>query len=250
MSRMILRDDQWEKVAPLLSGKASDCGVTGKANRLFLEAVLWICRTGAPWRDLPADLGNWHTVFTRYNRWSKKGHWQHIFEGLSKDADFEYLMIDGSITRVHQHGAPKKSDQEAEAVGKSRGGLSTKIHAAVDALGNPVRLLLTAGQASEYGQANALIDGFDVAYVLADKGYDSDQFIGELEEAGATAVIPPRKNRKEQREYDEELYKERNLVERLFQKLKHFRRIATRYERLKRNYQAMLFLISSVIWLA
>jgi len=128
--------------------------------------------------------------------------------------------------------------------------LSTKIHAAVDALGNPVKLLLTAGQASEYGQASALIDGFDAAYILADKGYDSDKFIGELEKAGATAVIPPRKNRKEQREYDQALYKERNLVERLFQKLKHFRRIATRYERLKRNYQAMLFLVSSVIWLA
>ncbi len=128
--------------------------------------------------------------------------------------------------------------------------MSTKIHAAVDALGNPVKLLLTAGQASEYGQASALIDGFDAAYVLADKGYDSDKFIGELEKSGATAVIPPRKNRKEQREYDQELYKERNLVERLFQKLKHFRRIATRYERLKRNYQALLFLVSSVIWLA
>ena len=128
--------------------------------------------------------------------------------------------------------------------------MSTKIHAAVDALGNPVKLLLTAGQASEYGQASALIDGFDAAYVLADKGYDSDQFIGELEKVGATAVIPPRKNRKKQRDYDQELYKERNLVERFFQKLKHFRRIATRYERLKRNYQAMLFLVSSVIWLA
>jgi len=128
--------------------------------------------------------------------------------------------------------------------------LSTKIHAAVDALGNPVKLLLTAGQASEYGQASALIDGFDAAYILADKGYDSDKFIGELEKAGATAVIPSRKNRKERREYDQALYKERNLVERLFQKLKHFRRIATRYERLKRNYQAMLFLVSSVIWLA
>ncbi len=128
--------------------------------------------------------------------------------------------------------------------------MSTKIHAAVDALGNPVRLLLTAGQASEYGQASALIEDIEADYILADKGYDSDQFIEALEETGATAVIPPRKNRKEQREYDQELYKERNLVERLFQKLKHFRRIATRYERLKRNYQAMLFLVSSVIWLA
>lgn len=128
--------------------------------------------------------------------------------------------------------------------------MSTKIHAAVDALGNPVRMLLTAGHASEYGQANALIEGFNVDYVLADKGYDSDQFITLLEQTGAKAVIPPRRNRKVQREYDRELYKERNLVERLFQKLKQFRRIATRYEKLKRNYQSMLYLVSSIIWLA
>ncbi len=108
MSRRVLRDDQWERIEPLLSGKASDCGVTGKENRLFIEAVLWICRTGAPWRDLPEDLGNWHTVFTRYNRWSKKGHWGKIFSVLSEEADFEYLMVDGSIARVHQHGAPQK----------------------------------------------------------------------------------------------------------------------------------------------
>jgi len=114
MSRMILRDDQWERVEPLLSGKSSDCGVTGKNNRLFLEAVLWICRTGAPWRDLPADLGNWHTVFTRDNRGSKKGRWQAILESLSRDADFEYLMVDGSIARVHQHGAPKKTIEKGK----------------------------------------------------------------------------------------------------------------------------------------
>jgi len=109
VSRMILREDQWERIEPLLPGKSSDCGVTGGDNRLFLESVLWICRTGAPWRDLPEGFGNWHTAFTRYNRWSKKGRWQAIFESLSKDADFEYLMVDGSIARVHQHGAPKKT---------------------------------------------------------------------------------------------------------------------------------------------
>ena len=108
MSRTVLRDDQWERTAPLLAGKPGDCRVTGQHNRLFIEAVLWICRTGVPWRDLPGDLGNWHTTFTRYNRWSKSGRWETIFTALSQDADFEYLMVDGSIARVHQHGAPKK----------------------------------------------------------------------------------------------------------------------------------------------
>ena len=134
-------------------------------------------------------------------------------------------------------------------MGKSRGGLSTKIHAAVDALGNPVRFILTAGQHSEIKQANPLIEGFSANYVIADKGYDADAFIAAIETGEAIAVIPPKKNRKVAREYDEHLYRERNLVERLFQKLKHFRRIATRYERLATTYQAMLSLVATIIWL-
>lgn len=108
MTRQILCDNQWNKIEPLLPGKSSDCGVTAKNNRLFLEAVLWIVRTGAPWRDLPEEFGYWHRVYVRYNRWSHKGYWEKIFSQLSQDRDLEYLMVDGSITRVHQHGAPKK----------------------------------------------------------------------------------------------------------------------------------------------
>ena len=143
----------------------------------------------------------------------------------------------------------QKKQQDNEAMGKSRGGLSTKIHAAVDALGNPVRFILTAGQHSEIKQANPLIEGFSANYVIADKGYDADAFIEAIETGEAIAVIPPKKNRKVAREYDEHLYRERNLVERLFQKLKHFRRIATRYERLATTYQAMLSLVATIIWL-
>lgn len=143
----------------------------------------------------------------------------------------------------------QKKQQNEEAIGKSRGGLSTKIHAAVDAFGNPVRLLLTAGQTSEYTQAEALIEGFEAGYVLADKGYDSDQFVSAIEKNHAVPVIPSKKNRKVPRDLDKVLYKERNAVERFFQKLKNFRRIATRYERLARNYLAMLSLVSTVIWL-
>lgn len=143
----------------------------------------------------------------------------------------------------------QKKRQDAEAMGKSRGGLSTKIHAAVDALGNPVRFILTAGQYSEIRQADALIEGFSADYVIADKGYDADLFIEMIESGEAVAVIPPRKNRRTVRAYDEQLYRERNLVERLFQKLKHYRRIATRYERLAITYQAMLSLVATIIWL-
>ena len=128
--------------------------------------------------------------------------------------------------------------------------MSTKIHAAVDALVNPVRFILTEGQSSEYDQADALIEGFQAGFVLADKGYDSNDFVEKVRISGAIAVIPARKNRLEGRDYDKTIYKEHHYVERLFQKLKHYRRIATRYEKLARNYMAMLSLVATIIWLA
>ena len=115
MDRRVLRDDQWERIAPLLPGKATDCGVTAKDNRRFLEAVLWIARTGSPWRDLPHEYGHWHRVYVRYNRWSHKGIWQRLLEAVADDPDLEYLMVDGSIVRVHQHGAAKKNSSRRSA---------------------------------------------------------------------------------------------------------------------------------------
>ena len=103
--RTLLQDAQWEKLEHLLPGKAGDRGVTAQDTRLFLEAVLWIGRTGSPWRDLPAELGNWHTTYTRFNRWGKSGVWQRVVEAVSGDPDLEMLMIDSTAVRVHQHGS-------------------------------------------------------------------------------------------------------------------------------------------------
>lgn len=128
--------------------------------------------------------------------------------------------------------------------------MSTKIDAAVDALGNPVRVLLTEGQASEYGTAEALITGISADSVVADKGHDSDALVAFIEASGMEAVIPPRRNRKTLRSYDRHVYRLRNLQERYFQKVKQYRRLATRYERLARNYASLLELVSTVIWLA
>lgn len=110
MSREILRDDQWQRIKDLLPGKPEDRGRNAKNNRHFLEAVLWIARTGAPWRDLPP----WHRIYIRYNRWSHNGVWERIFKAVSDDPDLEYLMVDGSIVRVHQHGAAKKTSKPAK----------------------------------------------------------------------------------------------------------------------------------------
>jgi putative transposase len=106
--RTLLRDDQWERIAPHVPGKAGDPGRPGRNNRLFVEAVLWVARTGAPWRDLPEAFGNWFTVYTRFWRWAKKNVWERIFWILSDDPDFEYVLIDATLARVHQHGTGAK----------------------------------------------------------------------------------------------------------------------------------------------
>ena len=140
MKRYALRDDQWEKIKPLLPGKEGDPGRTAKDNRLFVEAILYRYRAGIPWRDLPERFGDFRVIHTRFTRWAQKGVWEKIFKILAEDADNEYAMIDSTIVRAHQHsaGAQKKNGEDQDqAIGRSKDGLSTKIHATCDALGNP-----------------------------------------------------------------------------------------------------------------
>jgi transposase len=106
--RAVLTEKQYECVAPLLPGKEGDPGRTGANNRLFLEAVLWIARTGSPWRDLPERFGHWNSIWRRFRRWALKGVFERVFNSLSDDPDFEYVIIDGTIVRVHQHGTGAK----------------------------------------------------------------------------------------------------------------------------------------------
>lgn len=112
MDRNILNDVQWERIAPLLPGKPGDPGCSAADNRLFLEAVLWMVRTGAPWRDLHQSFGRWNSVFRRFRRWAQKGVFENLFKALSDDPDFEYAIVDGTIVRVHQHGAGARGGLE------------------------------------------------------------------------------------------------------------------------------------------
>lgn len=142
MDRFILMDAQWAKMKQHCLGKATDPGRTGMDGRLFLEAVLWIARTGSPWRDLPARFGNWNTVFTRYRYWVKDDIFKRIFDAVLDDPDIEYAMIDGTIVKIHRHGQGAEGGTQSQAIGKSKGGLTTKIVALTDALGNLVRFVL------------------------------------------------------------------------------------------------------------
>jgi putative transposase len=134
-------------------------------------------------------------------------------------------------------------------LGRSRGGLSTKIHAAGDALGNPLRLIASPGQRNDIAFAHDLVEGLVADAAIADKGYDADHLCATIAETGTQIVIPPKRNRKVQRAYDRDLYKERNLIERLFNKLKQFRRVATRYDKLLRNFMGFVKLAAIAIWL-
>ena len=106
--RLLLKDHQWDRIRQHLPGKPGDPGRTGADNRLFIEAVLWLARTGVPWRDLPDTFGNWNSIFVRFSRWSKDGVWDRLFAARADDPDFEYIMIDSTIVRAHQHAAGKK----------------------------------------------------------------------------------------------------------------------------------------------
>ena len=144
----------------------------------------------------------------------------------------------------------REKNGQDEAIGRSKGGLSTKIYALVDALGNPLAFLLTPGQAHDLAGADALLPQMAADTLLADKAFDADQrVIEQLAAAGKTAVIPPKINRKNPRTYDRELYKARHLIENFFCKLKQLRAIATRYDKTARNFLAAIYPAASAIWL-
>jgi transposase len=145
-------------------------------------------------------------------------------------------------------GAQKRGSEQT--IGRSKGGLSNKIHATVDALGNPTGFHLTGGQACDLEGADALLPQLEADILLADKGFDADQrVLIPLQQAGKVAVIPPKANRKHQRAYDKDLYKARHLIENFFARLKLFRAIATRYDKTARNFLAAIHLAATSIWL-
>ncbi|MCV6686755.1 IS5 family transposase [Neisseria meningitidis] len=258
MARTAITDNIWEQLQTTM--KAHGCH-QWKNDRTVMEAILWKLRTGAPWRDIPIELGSWKTAYNRFNRWSKKGLWQKFFFDLRKEIDKEWVFIDGSYVRCHQHasGARRGFDR---AIGQSRGGNTTKIHLCVDSHGNPLDFKVTGGNVHDGQVANDLIEVIQEAqYFIADKGYDSQEIRDKAIEHGMKAIIPKRKiehgmkaiipkrknAKKPNPDFDSYLYKLRHLVENAFARLKQFRSIATRYEKLARNFKSMLYLACSII---
>ena len=250
LRRYELTDDEWNRVAPLLppenSGKQ---GRPSKCNRTILNGIVWIARSGAPWRDLPERYGSWQTVYSRFRKWIEDGILDNIFRVLSLEAELTELSIDASIVQAHQHSA-----------GAKKGGHQTKLDTAVvepaqksmvDAYGYPVYFMISEGQRNDINYAIPLLDHVDTngSNVLADRGYDSNKLIDYIYTHGGEPTIPSRKGAKFDRYCDWWLYKERHLVENYFLKLKAFRRIATRYDKLASTFLGIICIASILIWL-
>ena len=201
MVRFQLDKRRWNEIEAILALRRTADGpemIVGS----FIEAVLWWRRTGVPWRDLPEEFGPWTTVFNRFDRWPRKVCGPACLRHCKSDRDDEWHSIDSTVNRAHQHAAGAKGGAADHGIGRSRGGLSTKIHLLVDALGLPVVFEITEGQRHDSRPASTLVQRAMSNRLLADKAYDSDSFRAALNDHGCLPVIPSNRSRAKKPPFD------------------------------------------------
>ncbi|MFE6979474.1 IS5 family transposase [Streptomyces sp. NPDC057682] len=272
----------WDGIEPLMPADPAR-GRRWADHRRTLEAIAWKYRTGSPWRDLPDELGSFQTAHKRLIRWAVDGTWERILATLLAAADGAddigwTVSVDSTVCRAHQHavgarkkGAPDQAEPDDHALGRSRGGLSTKVHLASDSHARPLTLRVTAGQAGDAPAFETVMASIRVPrsgpgrprtrpdVVLADRAYSSRAIREHLRRRGIRAVIPQpadqvghrlRRGRAGGRPpgFDAEAYKQRNAVERCINRLKQWRGLATRTDKLAIAYQAALHLAAILMW--
>ncbi|QVQ79176.1 IS5 family transposase [Pseudomonas lundensis] len=269
--RYELSDASWELIKDLVSPEQK-MGRPRNDDRQVLHGILWILCSGAPWRDLPERFGPWSTVYQRFRDWRDDGTFERVLERLhirlNREGliDLDTWMIDSTAVRATRasSGAGKRGAEEPldHAFGRSRGGLTTKIHMVCDANGVPLHYRLSPGQASDVSHAQPLLDAVKIAgkpgrprkrsrWLLADKGYDAEHLRQYCDRYRMQPVIPlramPRKPRPGlPRLFDRPKYRQRNIIERMFGWLKENRRIGTRYDKLAKSFAAMVTLACSL----
>jgi transposase len=239
--RYELTDEQWVKLEPLLPPQKPKTGRPNDDHRTIINGMLWVLNSGAPWRDLPWRYGPVGTVSSRFYRWCKSGVWQQVLEALQALADatgqvgWHLHFVDSTIVRAHQHaaGARKAGRNPAapdEALGRSRGGVTTKIHLRCEGYGKPVTFSVTAGQVHDSQAVSALMSRGAIqrigrgrprlrpAKVVGDKAYSSRRLRISLRRRGIIPVIPTKVNERRQRNFDREAYRQRNIIERMINK--------------------------------
>lgn len=203
---------------------------------LHLEAFFFILRTGAPWRELPARFGLWTTVYSQFRRWCLCGVWNALVSWFGKNAQGKRRYVDGSYIKLHQHGLQGSiRTREEEAIGLSRGGMSTKWLAWVDELGLLCGFTLHSGNCHDLTAARMSLESFRGIHFVGDKGFDSQLFRRELSELGRGGSTIPRKGYQELRDqpkpFKRRIYAERHLIENFFQRMKAHKRLALRAEK-------------------
>ena len=246
MLRHRLRDATWATLHAKLVTIPGIWKKDPEPLRRFVEAAAYVLRTGVAWEDLPATFGEVGTVYRRFRRWACKGIWDELFlDGIPTDA-LETVMLDSTACKAQRFASGARGGGE-EALGRSRGGLTTKVHALVDGLGRPLCFLLTPGQAADCRQARSLIEGLDFARLIGDRGYDTDEIRDWCAEHGVEAVIPSKRNRKAAIPHDAQAYRTRHRIENLFGRIKDFTRITLRKDKTSRSYAAFVSLAFALI---
>ncbi|MCX2560965.1 IS5 family transposase [Acetobacter farinalis] len=227
-------------------------GVPRVDDRRVLSGIVYVIRNGLQWKDTPKAYGLHKTLYNRFILWSRLSVFDRIFVALTERAGrSKRLMINATHFKAHRTSASLlKKGLFPRHIGRTKGGLNSKLHAVCDDQDRPVRLHLTAGQVSDFKGADVLLADLpdETEEVIGDRGYDSNRIRLSLAERNITACIPPKKNRKSKPPYNWHLYKKRHLTENMFTKLKDWRRVATRYDRGTHTFMSAIHIAASFIF--
>jgi len=214
-------------------------GNVSLSNLQFLNAVLYVAEHGCKWRGLPKRFGNWHTIYTRMNRWSKSGAMDRVFEKLQLEQivsiRIEAFSLDSTSVKVHPDGTGALKKNGPQSIGKSRGGWTTKIHMVAADARTAITFALSPGNAHDAPEGRELLrdlGSFPGMPVIMDRAYEGNETRQLVLALEMVPVVPPKSNRVDPWRYDRALYRKRNEIERLFRRLKGFRRIFSRFEKL------------------
>ena len=215
----------------------------------MVEAMIYVLRTGVPWRDLPERFGKWTSVYSRWRRWISCGLWERILSALALGAHGTTRFVDSSYVKLHQDGTNPAGGQQAQSIGLTKGGLNTKLTALVDSRGRALSLSLSPGQCSEIEAVEPHLCRLRGRTLVGDKGFDADSLRERVRRLGGDTCIPRRKNCHGRRPFRRRLYYRRHRIENFFCRIKRQRRLSTRYEKLAVTFFAFVQLASILDWL-
>jgi transposase len=216
------------------------------STEIVLTGILFVLSEGCAWRAIHRPGAHWNAIYQYYREWCRIGLWARLWEEHAREQKGVAVYVDASHVKVHQCGLNPAGGRETQAVGLTKGGWNTKIHAAVDGAGRPRALLLTAGNEADVNHAEGVMGNLKMKIAVLDKGYDSDSLRIWLFERGVTPCIPSKSNRIDPLPYSKRSYRKRHLVENFFQRIKTFRRVATRYDKLAETYFGWVLLASLI----